>query len=317
MGASPGDDPNAAMSRLRWTVSRIKRHAGWARTQGIRRLVEEDQLDPLQRVPIAAGKALWRLRHDASPNATPVFLVGLQRSGTNMLVRGLERSPRFEVHNENDRRAFDRFFLRPSPAIRSIVTRSHHDFVLFKPLCDSHRITHLLDDLGTPTRGKAIWAYRGVDGRARSAVAKFGDTNLRILARIARGEGDRLWQAQSLSDASRDLIGSLDYERMTPESAAALFWFVRNSLYFELGLDRRDDVHLVSYDAMLATPAPTMRSLCSFLGFPFEDRLIGHIRAHAPKAVPLAIDPAVRAACDGLQARLDEAAARGAAPHGG
>ena len=42
----------------------------------------------------------------------PVYLVGLQRSGTNMLARGLDIAPEFEVHNENDRAVFDHYLLR-------------------------------------------------------------------------------------------------------------------------------------------------------------------------------------------------------------
>ena len=40
------------------------------------------------------------------------------------------------------------------------ISYSWHEYVLFKPLCDSHRTVELLEGLGTPTPGKAIWAYR-------------------------------------------------------------------------------------------------------------------------------------------------------------
>ena len=68
-----------------------------------------------------------------------MFVVGLQRSGTNMLVRGLEASPEFEVHNEDDTKAFRRFRLKSNDQIRALVTRSGHSYILFKPLCDSCR----------------------------------------------------------------------------------------------------------------------------------------------------------------------------------
>src|SRR5919202_3856242 len=109
------------------------------------------------------------------------------------------------------------------------------------PLCDSHRTPELLDDVGLSPAPLALWAYRSVDGRVRSAVAKFGTDNLRILRDLAAGRGHERWQAQRLSADSLELIGSFDWATMSPASAAALFWYVRNRLFFELGLDRRED----------------------------------------------------------------------------
>ncbi len=294
---------------------RVRRHWRWGREQGFRRLVEEDRLNPIERVPVAIHKWRWRRAHSISPMATPVYLVGLQRSGTNMLVRGLEAAPEVEVRNENDRAAFRDFLLRPNPVIRELVARSGHRLVLLKPLCDAHRTNELLDTMGTPAPGRAIWAFREVDGRVRSAIAKFGDANLRVLAEIAGGGGRDRWQAGGLSESSLALISRFDYAVMTPASAAALFWYVRNSLYFELGLDRRNDVLLVSYDRMVDNPEREMRRICGFLNFPYDPRLVAHIepRGHHGRS-KLEIDPLVRRHCDELTARLaaafDESAAR-------
>jgi len=305
------DEPDPATTpELRWQLFRVRRHVNWARTQGLGRLIEEDQLDPFERIPAAIRRARWRLRHDNRPNAVPVFLVGVQRSGTNMLTRGLERAPEFEVHNENDRQAFVRFRLKNPAVIRGIVERSKHAFVLFKPLCDSHRTHVLLDALRTPSSGLAIWAYRSYQGRVRSSVAKFGDSNRRALRRIAEGTGSHLWQAGGLSEASLELIRRFDYDRVSPESAAALFWFVRNSLYFDLGLDGRSDVALASYDATIEDPRGSMRALCEFLGLPFREELIEGIEPRHRGSPGLEIDPGVRERCEELQSALDATMAR-------
>lgn len=304
-------------SNLAHLVTKVRCHWHWGRTQGFSRLIEEDELDPVMRLSNAWRKWRWRRSHGVAPgSATPVFLVGLQRSGTNMVVRGLERTPEFEVHNENDRAAFHRYQLRPLPRIADIVRSSRHGFVLFKPLCDSHRTNELLDDLGAGAPGRAIWVYRSVDGRARSALAKFGDHNLQVLTEIAGGGGEHLWQAQRISAENLALIRRFDYQSMTPASAAALFWYVRNSLFFDLGLDRRSDVALVSYDALVSDPEGAMRPLCRFLGFPWDPRLVAHVDARSSAQRPLEIDPVIRERCTELQERLDQArlAARGAAP---
>jgi len=113
----------------RRTLERIRRHWRWGRQQGFGRLIEEDQLNPVTRLRLASSKRRWRRQHHVAPNAVPVYLIGLQRSGTNMVARGLEEAPEFEVRNENDRAAFERFQLRPDPVIRDLVARSGPRFV--------------------------------------------------------------------------------------------------------------------------------------------------------------------------------------------
>jgi hypothetical protein len=300
--APTGEGAAARLSR------RLRRHLRWGRTEGFSRLVEEDELNPVTRARVAASKWQWRRSHPRDGGlATPVYLVGLQRSGTNMLARGLDIAPEFEVHNENDKAVFDHFLLRDDAVVRRVVLLSRQEYVLFKPLCDSHRVDELLDTLGTPSPGRAIWAYRDVDGRVRSAVSKFGRNNLLTLRDIAAGGGAAMWQAQRLSPATLAEIASYDYTAMTAETAAALFWWIRNGLYFETGLDRRDDVLLASYQDMLATPVEAMQAICRFLGLGYRPALIEHISPRGPGGTrPLDLDPRVRALCENLQARLDE-----------
>jgi hypothetical protein len=294
------DEPSA----LEWTARRVVRHIRWTRGEGLRRLIEEDRLDPVERLAGAWSRARWRWRHGVPRGrATPVWLVGLQRSGTNMLLRGLATAPEIEIHNENDRRLFRRFQLRDDAVLTTAVRRSRHAYVLVKPLCDSHRVDELLALPGLAP-GRAIWAWRDVDDRARSEVAKFGDANLRALAGIADGTLGRRWQGQRLDADTYELIHDFDHRRMDPHTAAALFWYVRNGLFFRLGLDRRDDVLLCSYDALVTDPEGYVRRLCAFLGLPYRPGMSAHITRRTPTRDRLPIDPRVRQLCDRLTARL-------------
>jgi hypothetical protein len=292
-------------SRLARARARIGRHWHWGRTQGFGRLIEEGELDPRARLAAAYSKWSWRRRHGGAPGtAKAIYVVGVQRSGTNMLVRGLETSPEFEVHNENSRRAFERFLLKPDPAIRAIVDGSRHREVLFKPLCDSHRIDDILDSV-TPGRGKAIWIYRHYTARTRSAVEKFGGVNRQVLADFARGAGADRWQVQRLSEATVEAIRAVDWEHATPETGAAMFWFARNSLYFDRGFAERSDIALVSYETMLADPSREMQRLCEFLDVDYDPSFVAHMEPRRPAVIDVAIADDVRAHCEALQARLD------------
>lgn len=289
------DEPSA----LRYTARRVLRHARWARAEGVRRLIAEDRLNPAERLRTTVAERRWRRRHGVAPGqARPVYLVGLQRSGTNMLVRGLDAAPEVEARNENDRELFHRFRLRGDDVLLDVIGRSRHRIVLVKPLCDSHRVADLLA-LPTGVPGRALWMWRDADDRARSEVAKFGDANLRALRAIAAGDTG-IWQAGELDPA---VVSSFDLDVMDPYTAAALFWYLRNRLYFSLGLDQRADVQLLSYASLLADPVAAAHRVCAFIGLPFRPSFVAGVAA-GPSRSPLPIDPRVRALCDELTARL-------------
>ena len=276
---------------LAYYVGKVRRHVYWARTEGIGRLIEEDRLNPRERLSTAWTKARWRRRHGVAPGAAvPVYVVGLQRSGTNMLMRGVDLAPEVEVHNENDRGVFHRFQLRSDDVLAQTIRASRHAIVLVKPLCESHRVDELLDLPGVRS-GRALWVFREPQARARSEVSKFRDSNLQALRAIAAGEGASLWQGGRLPAASVELVRSFDTETMSPETAAVLFWVVRNQLYFDLGLDVRGDVMPVCYDEFVADPEGQMRRLCAFVGLRYRPELCGHVvprQTHG--AQPLQVD---------------------------
>lgn len=291
-------------------IHKLRQNWRWSKTHSWAHLIEEHDLNPMVRGKRAMRKQWWRLAHrNPGTRAVPVFIVGVQRSGTNLLAYGLDERPEFQSYNEGNNKAFIGYHFRPLPTIETLVRQSRARFVLFKPLCDSHRTPELLDHFGPNAR--AIWAYRNVDGRVRSAVAKFGDSNLRVLRAFAAGETPRpwnAWQVQGLSAESADFIRSFEFDRMSAESAAALFWYVRNLLYFEMGLDRRPDTMLINYDEFLAEPQQVAGALCRFLELPYRSEMIANVDPRRPsQRPPLAIDPRIRERCTELKERLDGA----------
>jgi hypothetical protein len=226
-----------------------------------------------------------------------------------MLVRALKVSPEVEAYNDGDRAAFDRYRLRDTDVVRTLVSRSRQRFVVFKPILDGHRALTLLDDLGVEEPPKAIWLYRNVDDRARSALEKFGPSALDAMRDIAAGiDGDH-WQAQGLSGDSLDLVRRINWERASPADGASMAWYVQNRLYFEYGLVERADVIPLPYDALVREPLETMKIVCRFLGVSWDSRIPADIDARSiGRRSQLPLDPRIRTCCDQLEDDLDNAA---------
>jgi hypothetical protein len=302
--------PSESYGRAGWIGHIVVRNVKWARAVGISPLIEEHELHPVQRAGRSLRNARWRRDNGTQPGqAAAVFVVGTPRSGTNMIVRGLAASPEFEVRNEGDRALFSRYRLRSDEVVRGVITGSRHPFIVIKPLLDSHRIVSLLDGLELPAGSKALWMYRDVDGRARSALKKFGPAANNALRDIAAGVGSGLWQAQEMSPETLELVRAVDWARADPAEGAAMMWYVRNQLFFDLGLDRRPDVLPVSYLALVRDRQTRMEAICRFLGarwYPAMIRDFDERAFVAPRQLP--IDPALRARCDDLAERLEEAA---------
>ena len=303
---TPSVTDHRQASKREYYLGQLQRQIRWARREGVRRVVREADPDLARRGRIAFAKWRFRRTHTIAPSAMPLFLIGAQRSGTTMLLRALGSSKEVEVHNESDSRVFERFRLRSLDTVREIVESSQHRVVAFKPLCDSHRVVELLEDVGSCTRGRAVWMFRSPAGRVRSTVGKFGPRELLVLRAIAVGEAGLGWEAEGLSSEGLDLIRSFDLNTMTDMSAAALFWYVRNRLVFELGLDARPDVTVVHYDALVERPAESLRALCGFVGIEYNPWLHDRIvpRQSSVSEMPSAVDERIVTLCNDLEVEL-------------
>jgi len=91
------------------------------------------------------------------------------------------------------------------------------------------------------------------------------------------------------------------------DDAAALFWFARNQLYYDLELAAHPDVMLCRYEHLAMEPAALMRRVYEFTGVTCPD--LSHTRqvhsSSVSKGKSLELLPEVRALCEQLQARLD------------
>ncbi len=245
-------------------------------------------------------KFIWRVTHPLVPNTAAVFILGVQRSGTTMLTDCFNRSFEFDVFPEISDAMLD-FRIKEDSVVRSLIAHSHHKFAVFKPLTDSHRAKEFL--MLTPG-AYVIWMFRRIEDRANSAVIKSGTNNLKVLRGIADGSGLDQWQALGISEQVRRLVSGYDYSQMTKYDAAALLWYVRNSLFFTLDLDKEKNVLPLAYEDLVSNPLSVMRSVCSFLGANFEHKMVSDIHARSVKKTDSQISEAMREKGQELYDRL-------------
>lgn len=223
-------------------------------------------------------KVIWRVTHHYAQNSTPVFIFGVQRSGTSIFGKCLGISPEIKYYPEHNTIAFQNFKLKNSAILKMLIKKCPYKAIAFKPLTDSHRVVELITSFGA---SKAIWMYRRYQDRVNSAVAKFGRHNLDVLTSFSQGCNLDIWQAQGLTEESMELIKSFDYNTISPEEASSIFWYIRNSLFFDQGLHKRDDVICVAYEDFVNNPDAIMKKICVFLNCRYYPAMVRSIHSQS------------------------------------
>ncbi len=242
------------------------------------------------------------------PRSRPAFLVGSQRSGTNMVAWRLGRSPEVELYNEDHPHAFEDYHLRDLRTVDWLVRRSYFPVVLFKSLNDTWRTDQLLERF---PQARALFLFRHYRAVVASGLREFGD---------AQAEAVRVWvetgQAPLRLGTPLPPYQALLHRLYRPDldvpSLTALFWFIQNGFFFDLGLDREERLLPVPYEEVVADPPVAFRRICAFLGIRYQGYMIDGVGRIGPRPDPqIRLDPEVEGACQALWARLRPHAWRG------
>jgi hypothetical protein len=247
-------------------------------------------------------KSVWKMSNDYSPNSRTMVILGAQRSGTTMLIRCLNESMEMEIFGEASKAMKD-WRLREIVEINKLIVESKCKAIVFKPLTESHRANEFLSLKNDPV---ICWAYRRASDRANSAVTRFGSNNLEHLSAFVKGELLDTWQAKGMSEQSLELLRRYDYSSMSPYTAAGLFWYIRNSLFFEQELQNNSRVIPVAYEDLVANPAKIIGGLCRALNCEFSDHLVRGIHSKSVGLSESRLAPDVEDLCAGMYQRIHE-----------
>lgn len=236
-----------------------------------------------------------------------VFLGGVQRSGTNMIMDILDRSPDTEVYHERDPRAYHNFQLKEQGVIRHLA-RSRSPCVIFKTLCDNDRLATLMSEF---SRTSAIWVYRHFDEVVAShlAIRSWGRNQIDDLVHDRMAAG---WRGRGMTDETWETVKRHYHSDLSRASAIALFWFYRNQLFFDQKLDVDPRVYMIKYAEFLSDPPAEVLKLAAFLDIRTTSRMVRypHWRFIRRRRV-MSIDQTIRELCGTMFRRLELAKLQG------
>ena len=248
-------------------------------------------------------KAVSQRLRPASAPATVVWVAGVQRSGTNLLMKIFDRALDSDVFHETDARAFERYEMRPPAVIAALVARSKASRMVVKSLCELQRMSTLLDEFPD---SRCVWVWRDASAVADSMVASFGNF-LRQAHALARDPASMDWRGAGMSDATQRFLQEVVAQDLDERAAAALMWYYRNILFFEQGLHRDPRVRLVCYDDLMAAPHEVLPDLFAFARMTYHPRCAGLIGAPTVSRGPSLSLPgssAIAERCADLAARF-------------
>ena len=250
-----------------------------------------------------------QLVRSGTDEKTIVPILGIQRSGTSMLYWIFERDLATKVYRESSELSsqdkVEKIRLDPLPLVKKRFDRQRASLVVFKPLVESQLAHDLFDAI---PGARALWAYRHYQDVASSNLKAFGmDNGVKDLQPFVRNDPAN-WRSQNSSEETREIIRSFFSEDMNPYDAAALFWWARCRLFFDLGLDSHPRVMLCRYEDLVTEPSLTMRRIYTFLGRQYPgDQIIRDVNPQSiGKGRTSKLSQDIESLCTDLLVRLDQ-----------
>jgi hypothetical protein len=301
------------------TIKRLRRSA-----KRVFAMSSNDQFEPTPMRPLARNKdrddeplitrrmrsatktlarSVVRAPHD---QRSVVLIFGCQRSGTTMLQQTfLDQSWRVLILEEHDRRLVgddpEETSWEDIPTVFQRIHRLPFEVVAAKALVESFRVSELVDaagGAGGAGGAKAIWMLRHYKDVARSNLKRFGTENPFQDLEPFRS-GDTLdWHYRGATQQTRDTVVDLLSAGLSPLDAAALFWWTRNQLYFDLRLWDEERIRILRYEQACTCPGVVVQKLSTYIGISLPQRsIVKKVRAQ-PSAVTLDdLNPEVERLC--------------------
>jgi hypothetical protein len=261
----------------------------------------------VRRRALRARNTAYRTIRPAPPaERRTIMVLGCQRSGTTLMLEVFDEDVRtlsFAEFSSISGVGDGGIRLRPLPEVQTEIERHRAPITVLKPLVESQHAPRLL--AGLPN-SRAVWMFRGFESVAVSNVIYFGADNAERDLRLLLTNDPPNWRAELVPDSVRTVVEERYEPGMNPYDAAALFWWARNRLFFDLGLDEHPHVFLCEYETLVAAPRSVMSSIYEFCGVrpPARDTTRRIHSMARDRGASSAISSDVKALCEELHTRL-------------
>ena len=233
----------------------------------------------------------------------PVFVLGAQRSGTNMLLEVLNASRHACVYNEDNRTAFDNLRLRPDTAVQTLIEKCCAPVVVFKPLCDSQHADRLL---ATFPEAKILWIYRCYQDSVNSSLRRHTGHVERARTVVLNENEKSNWYQERLDDTLISFARKHYREDIPRIEASAILWYLRTQFFYFQNLQNDPRVLLIQYEDLVTHPRENYQRIFDFVGCPFDERSCSIVRTTSIRKNEFGpISPALQEDCDALIDRLN------------
>jgi len=232
-----------------------------------------DLINRVQFKSLKISKAIYQtFAFKKPPNKkTIIFVVGCQRSGTSLMMNIFDRDYKTKVYRENTEVFSNNLRLKSFNVVKEIIDKDKAPLVILKPLLDTQRSKKMLEYFDN---SKILWIFRHYKDVASSNIKRFGIQNgINDLKPIVQNDTQN-WRAENVSKYTREVILKYFSEDMNPYDAAALFWFARNRLFFELQLDTNPNVIMCKYEDLVTNPVSVISDIYRFIGTDFPGKRI-------------------------------------------
>ncbi len=196
--------------------------------------------------------------------------------------------------------------LNPLPMVKDAIAMHRVPLVVLKPLVESQNALTLLEHL---PKSRILWMYRHYKDVAASNLRAFGIRNgINDLRPIVQNQANN-WRSENTSEETRATLKRYFREDMQPLDAAALFWYARNRLFFEMNLDKHPKAMLCQYESLGKDPSSMMRQIYRFLDSPYPgDHVTKDVHAQSiGKGHTVTLSADIEALCDTLLEDLNQA----------
>ena len=237
---------------------------------------------------------------------TTLIILACNRSGKTTLLNVINHSSECLIYTETSKAACKNYRIKSLGTIKFLTTKNREKTVVFETAHDLQYANVLLN-LHPLT--KVIWLFRNYHDVVNDAVKRFGNAQKNIMLAIVEGRCNKYINAimEGMKPDTLKLVKRISNKNMSSEDGAALLWYVRNLIYFDLKLYRDPRVLLANYDDLATEPIQYFRWIFDFIACPFYEEYVKDINASHVRKTPLPlIDSGIELLCNEMMERLNE-----------